>query len=163
MMKDAIGAFRLDQQPAAKPFHYTMSGLDNVWLLNGFREDQTPYGRGISIEDADALRRVLAHAIVSDKATMNGKELRFLRKMMELSQHGLARLLGCSDQRIARWEKGAVGMDPIADRLTRMIVRDWLGDDCRLQAVLNELSDRDEAMHGGFRLEWHANEWRRVA
>ena len=163
MTKDLMGAFRLDMEPAVKPFHYKMSGLDNVWLLNGFREEQTPYGRGIRVEDADGLNRVLAHAIVSDKASMNPKELRFVRKLMGLSQNGLSRLLGCSDQRIARWENGKTQIDPTAERLTRMIVREWLGENCALMATLGELADMDEALHGGHRLERHSDGWRRAA
>lgn len=31
-------------------YHYTEGGLTNVWLSNGFREEDTPYERGVSIE-----------------------------------------------------------------------------------------------------------------
>lgn len=163
MTKDLVGAFRLDRGPAAKPFHYKMSGLDNVWLVNGFHEEQTPYGRGIRVEDADGLHRVLAHVIVSDKAVMHGAELRFVRKLMGLSQNGLSRLLGCSDQRIARWEKGQTQIDPSAERLTRMIVREWLGENCALMTTLSDLAELDEAMHRDHKLEWRDTGWQRAA
>lgn len=162
-MKDLLGAFRLDMEPAARPFHYKMSGLDNVWLMNGFHEEQTPYGRGIRVEDVDGLHRVLAHVIVSDKAVMRGAELRFVRKQLGLSQNGLSRLLGCSDQRVARWEKGQTQIDPSAERLIRMIVREWLGEDCALMAALNDLAELDEAMHGGRRLEWRNSGWQQAS
>lgn len=163
MTKDLIGAFRLDMEPAAKPFHYTMSGLSNVWLVNGFHEEQTPYGRGIRVVDADGLHRVLAHVIVSDKAAMTGPELRFVRKLMGLSQNGLSRLLGCSDQRVARWEKGQTVFEPTAERLTRMIVREWLGEDTKLMAALTDLAEMDEAAHGGRTLELRDHCWRQAA
>lgn len=163
MTKDQLGAFRLDRKPAAKPFHYKMSGLNNVWLLNGFHEEQTVYGRGFRVEDADGLHRVLAHVIVSDKAVMQGPELRFVRKLMGLSQNGLARLLGCSDQRVARWEKGQTHIDPSAERLVRMIVREWLGENYALKAALNELAELDEALHGGRKLEWRDTGWQKAA
>jgi DNA-binding transcriptional regulator YiaG len=163
MTKDLLGAFRLNMEPAVKPFHYTMSGLDNVWLMNGFHEEQTPYGSGVRVEDADNLHRVLAHVIVSDKAAMRGAELRFVRKLMGLSQHGLSRLLGCADQRVARWEKGQTQIDPSAERLTRMIVREWLGENCALMATLSELAELDEAIHGGRKLEWRDAAWRQAA
>lgn len=163
MTKDLMEAFRLDLEPAAKPLHYKMSGLDNVWLLNGFYEEQTPYGRGIRVVDAAGLHRVLAHGIVSDKSPMTGVEVRFVRKLMGLSQNGLSRLLGCSDQRIARWEKGKTILDPSAERLIRMIVREWLGEECELMAALSELAELDEAIHGDHRLEWDEGKWRRAA
>ena len=163
MTKDFVSAFRLDMEPAAKPFHYTMSGLDNVWLMNGFYEEQTPYGRGIRVADADNLHRVLAHVIVSDKSAMRGLELRFVRKLMGLSQNGLSRLLGCSDQRVARWEKGQTQIDPSAERLTRMVVREWLGEDCELMSALNDLAELDEALHGRRKLEFRDAAWRQAA
>jgi putative transcriptional regulator len=163
MTKEPTGAFRTGDKPALKPFHYTMSGLDNVWLLNGFTIEKTPYGEGVRVEDADGLHRALARTIVSDKTLMNGHELRFLRKLMGLSQNGLARLLGCSDQRIARWEKGQTGLDPSAERLFRMVVREWLGDDCDLKAALEELAELDESLHGNRNLVREGLDWKRAA
>ncbi len=164
MMKDPVGAFRLGREPAPEPLHYKISGLDNVWLLNGFFVEETPYGRGVRVEHADQLHRVLAHTIVLDKAPMSGQEMRFIRKLMSLSQHGLARLLGCSDQRIARWEKGqTVTIDPSAERLFRMIVREWLGEGCEVKDVLERLADLDEAIHGQRTLTHDGAVWKRAA
>ena len=62
---------------------------------------------------ADELHRVLARTIVQDKVAMAGPELGFLRKLMGLSQNGLTQLLGCNNQRVARWEKGQTAtIDP---------------------------------------------------
>ena len=33
--------------------HYRESGLSNVYLINGFRYVETPYGRSVIIEDLD--------------------------------------------------------------------------------------------------------------
>ena len=74
MTKVPHGAFKPGKNPASKPFHYTMSGLDNVWLLNGLTIEETPYGTGVRVEDADGLHRELARVIVSDKTLMNGRE-----------------------------------------------------------------------------------------
>ena len=164
MMKEPLGAFRAGQTPAPEPLHYTVSGLENVWLLNGFVVEETPYGRGVRIEDADGLHRELARAIVLDKAPMSGRELRFVRKLMGLSQNGLARLLGCSDQRIARWEKGhTAAIDPSAERLLRMVVREWLGDGCDVKEALEELAELDEAIHGRRNLMRDGEAWKRAA
>ncbi len=39
-------------RPARAPIHYTMSGLEDVWLLNGFAIEHTCYAEGVRIEDA---------------------------------------------------------------------------------------------------------------
>jgi DNA-binding transcriptional regulator YiaG len=163
MMKRPMGAFRADQEPAVKPLHYRMSGLENVWLMNGFVEEETEYGPAVRVEDADNLHSVLAATIVADKAQMTGPEMRFIRKLMGQSQSGIARLLGCSDQRVARWEKGQTAIDPSAERLFRVIVRDWLGQDVHITAVLEALSDLDEALHSTRHLFHDRGTWKQAA
>jgi DNA-binding transcriptional regulator YiaG len=148
---------------APAPFHFTASGLSNVWLLNGFTIEKTPYGNGVRIEDLDGLHKALAHAIVTAKAAFTGEELRFLRKYLQLSQAGLGRLLGLSDQSIARWEKGQGAIDPSAERLVRMVVRERLGEDADWIEALNELAELDEATHGRLELRRDGAAWREAA
>ena len=62
-----------------KGYHYTESGLTNVWLANGYTVRKTKYGEGVSIQDADGLHRALAR-VLSNKARLTGTEVRFLRK-----------------------------------------------------------------------------------
>lgn len=164
MQTGLVEAFRHGQEPAPKPFHYKMCGLDNVWLLNGFAVEETAYGPGVRVEAADELHRVLARTIVQDKAAMSGPELRFLRKLMGLSQNGLAQLLGCNNQRVARWEKGqTAAIDPSADRLMRMLVLEWLGEGCHVKEALERLTELDEAIHGTRTLTLEGAEWRQAA
>lgn len=148
---------------AREPLHYVACGLDNIWLLNGFVVSDTRYGPGVAVEDADGLHRALAHTLVSDKQPISGQELRFLRKHMNLSQQGLATLLGSSGQRIARWEKGQSGIDPAAERLVRLLVLNWLQENRDVQQALEELAEMDEAMHGRRRMCHDGAGWKRAA
>ncbi|MDI3308524.1 MAG: helix-turn-helix domain-containing protein [Acetobacteraceae bacterium] len=150
--------------PAApEPFHYTASGLPNVWLLNGFTIEETPYGRGVRIEDADGLHRELARSIVTAKQAIAPAELRFLRKLMGQSQPMLAKWIGISDQTVARWEKGITEIDPAAERLVRLLVLDWLNEEPAVRECLEELADMDEALHGERRLRREGKAWREAA
>ena len=105
--------------------HYTECGLDNVWLDGGVKHHKTAYGPGVSIDDVDGLDAVIANWIVERKSYWSGRELRFLRKRLDLSQKGLADLLGYSDQQVRRWEKGEAEMPSPASRLLRLLVREW--------------------------------------
>ena len=102
-------------------YKYESCGLDRVFLVNGYRLHTTPHGDAIAIEDVGGLHRTIARAIVCDAAILSGKELRFIRKHLDLSQKAFASLIGAEEQQVFRWEKA--GRKPIpgmADRLVRV-------------------------------------------
>ena len=148
---------------AVEPFHYTASGLPDVWLLNGFQREETSHGPAVRIEDADGLHLTLARALVTAKKPLAPVELRFLRKLLALSQANVARLIGSSDQTVARWEKGETSIDPAAERLIRFIVLEHLGDDVVVKEKLAALAEQDEALHGEHRLQRQGRVWKRAA
>src|SRR5947209_2950954 len=89
-----------------QPLRYTGCGLDDIYLLSGYEvHPDTGYGRSVSVKDLDALRRVIGEQLIRKKKFLRGKELRFLRTEMDLTQSELGRLIGYSDQQVARWEK----------------------------------------------------------
>jgi transcriptional regulator with XRE-family HTH domain len=147
----------------AVPFHYAASGLPDVWLLNGFAIEQTPYGEGVRIEDADGLHAALALWIATGARTPTGADLRFLRKSMRLSQNDLAHLLGCSDQSIARWEKDKSAIDPAAERLVRLLVLDHLGTRPDIKQTLAKLAEPESPLSESRLLKREAGTWKPAA
>ena len=119
-------------------YHYRECGLDNVYLANGYREVETPYGPAVSIEDVYGLHKAIARELVNTTPTLSGAEVRFIRKFLELTQAQLADLLGVEDQSVRRWE----GLDELpkqADRSVRLVFRDLLHD---LELPLGDLIRR---------------------
>ena len=108
------------RKKALQPYHYTQCGLDDVYLLNGYKRHQTPYGSGVTVENVEGLHSAIAEYICFNKAILSGKELRFLRKLMDLTQAELATWLGCDAQSIARWEKGKTEINGAANKLIRI-------------------------------------------
>lgn len=146
----------------AKGFHYTDCGLDNIWLLNGYELQSTPYGDGYSIQDMDGLHDAIARSIVTGP-TMRGQEVRFLRSLLDLSQSGLAEILGVTRDAIAKWEtrEPTKTINKSADRTLRMFFAlERSGHDLakRITGLLSELDDfkfsesRFEANDNG---DWH--------
>lgn len=86
-------------------YHYTDGGLRNVWLANGYIEHTTKYGKGISINDVDGLNKAICEALTNKPGKLTGAEFRYLRMALELSQKTLGKLLGYTEQAIAKWEK----------------------------------------------------------
>lgn len=104
-------------------YHYTESGLDNVWLANGFHHVDGPAGREVVIKDIDGLHRAIGGALI-EKESLTGKEIRFLRQEMLMSQSLLAKLLQVSEQAIHRWEKGKSEIPKPAETLIRLLYRE---------------------------------------
>jgi putative transcriptional regulator len=126
-------------------YHYLDSGLDNVWLENGFAEHRTPYGNGVSIHDTEGLHKAIGRWLVQLPKPLNGSEMRFLRLEMELTQKRLASILGADEQAVRRWEKAR--KRPItgpADRLLRALYSEFLDGDGSVRAIVDRLAELDE-------------------
>ncbi|MEB2514817.1 MULTISPECIES: helix-turn-helix domain-containing protein [unclassified Pseudomonas] len=86
-------------------FNYTGSGLDGIFLKNGYKIVESSYGQGVIIEDIEGLHRAIAIDIIRQKTPMTGNQFRFLRKEQDLVQEEMAALLRVDVQTIANWEK----------------------------------------------------------
>lgn len=114
-------------------YHYTASGLANVWLANGYRFVETPYGDAVEIDRVEALHRAIGLAICRKPVT-NGRELRYLRTELDLSQGELGKLFGKTDQTIAIWEKGR-DVPRWADTLVRALYRERIEGRVKLAEI----------------------------
>ena len=85
-------------------FHYTDSGLDYVYLINGFTVHKTPHGDGVSIKDARQLHERIALDLIGQPRPLQGQDVRYLRGMLRVSQEGLAKVLRQQRGSVARWE-----------------------------------------------------------
>jgi putative zinc finger/helix-turn-helix YgiT family protein len=102
-------------------YHYTESGLDNVFLGNGFRYNDAGGRRRVVIKDIDGLHKAIGRTLVDRKESLTGKEVRFLRHELLMSQSVLAKLLGVTEQTVHRWEKGKTDIPKAAEKLLRLM------------------------------------------
>lgn len=96
----------LGQPLDGTPLHYTASGLDYIYLRNGFSIVEDPdYGRLISIDDVEDLHRTIGLWLITQPRPLRGTEFRFLRKFMKFRQKDVAKRFGVDEQTIANYEK----------------------------------------------------------
>ena len=123
-------------------YHYTESGLDNVWLLDGYTVHKTPYGKGVSIQNTEALHKAIGKWLIAQPRPLNGAELRFIRTEMELTQRSLAGIIGTEEQTLRLWEKKRnKSMPATAERLLRAIYSESLGNNVHIKRMLEKLAE----------------------
>jgi putative transcriptional regulator len=129
-------------------YHYTESGLDHIWLENGFTLENHPnYGELVSIWNVRDLHLAIGRWLIGQPRRLTGAEFRFLRTEMDLSQRALGQLLGVTDQAIAKWEKAR--QQPVAnkaaERLLRMFYSNTIGGS-EFASLLDQITKLDAEM-----------------
>jgi putative transcriptional regulator len=142
-------------------YHYKESGLDNVYLENGYTVHQTPYGEGVSIKNTEGLHKAIGRWLVSVPKPLNGAELRFCRTEMEQTQKHLAGVIGATEQTLRLWERHRTKAIPgPADRLIRALYAEYIGGDGHVRRMLEKLAELDQLEHARASFRATNNHWK---
>lgn len=107
-------------------YHYTECGLDNVFI-EGMNVVSDHAGEDtLQIHAIGLLHSVIAEGIVMLPSKMSGKELRFLRTEMGLTQEKLADVLKVTLLTISRWEREETPIKDTAEMLIRLMAVEHL-------------------------------------
>jgi DNA-binding transcriptional regulator YiaG len=143
-----------------KPYHYTECGLDNIYLNNGYTLEKDG---SLFVQDIHGLHRCIGERLVFQGRKLKGKEVRFARHYMDLSQKSFGELLGVDYQTVLRWESSKNVITKTADRLLKVIFNDYLNPESRLRSVIETISDLDNDRHDR-KIEFsHTREWKQAA
>ena len=161
---------RVGEKVKRKPYAYTVCGLDNIYLLNGYNVSYCDGEEYVSVTDVEGLHKAIGRHLVLHRKELSPKEIKFLRKTMDLTQAELAARLGNDVQSVARWEKGTFGVPGTAEKLLRAL---FLAENIReeedrvilqklLVSVMDELDQIDEVKprQAEFELEGRGHEVR---
>lgn len=128
-----------------RPYHYKVCGLDNVFLYGGVDYIKTARGSSVHIKDVEGLHKAIGHWLVHEKKSLNGKEFRFLRHEINLTQQNLASLLGTDVQNIGRWEREEGDKIPgPAQAVIRLLYDEKVNGNKEISGPLERLADLDE-------------------
>jgi putative transcriptional regulator len=125
-------------------YQYTESGLDTVFLVGGFEFEDTDRGKTVTIHDIDGLHRAIGAALACNRQRLTGKEFRFLRSELLLSQASLAKILGVRELTIARWEKGQSEIPVSADAIVRQLFKESIGKTGSIKQLLERIADLED-------------------
>lgn len=145
-------------------YKYTECGLDNIYLANGYKFVDGRRGREVVIEDIDGLHKEIGKFFVNKRKLLSGKEFRFLRHEMLMSQDVLANLLEVSEQSIRNWElEKTNNIPPTPAMLTRLLYQEYIGKNKDVRRILEKIADLEEEIDNKVTLEATDNGWQLLA
>ena len=162
-MSHATRVWTLGTERRKRLLQYTGCGLDDIWLGSGYDKVIADGEEGIIIRDLDGLHEAIGRSLVQRKKLLTGKEIRFLRLQMNLTQSKLARLVGCDAQQVARYEKGQNKMHGAVDRLLRMLYREHVKDPVFVEDFLEAIDEMDSRMDDKQVFDETADGWKSAA
>ena len=129
-----------------KLLHYTACGLPNVWLESGYTKKETKYGIAIAVKDIDGLHKLLAAQLIDKKSLLAGYEFRFLRVQLGLTQEGLGKFLGVSENAVSLWErKDAV--PSVYDHMLRLMVMAKINGSTKIADAIERLQTVEKLVY----------------
>src|SRR6185295_14124885 len=103
-----------------KPYRYTEGGLDDV-IIEGIQILGDDSGEEcVTIANVNGLHRAIAHGIVRRRSGMTGREMRFLRSELGMTQAELAAMVHREPLAVSRWERGESPIDSNAEAIVRL-------------------------------------------
>ena len=120
-------------------YHYTECGLKNVFIT-GMSAQTNNEDESTTIPAAGHLHRIIAECIVAQNGKMSGRELRFLRTEMGLTQNKLAAILKVKLLTISRWERKEIPIKHTAEMLIRLMAIKRLSLDLAMD--VDEVSEK---------------------
>lgn len=103
-----------------KPRLYEACGLDNIWLVDGFEIVKRGGEEFVLPEDVEGLHRAIALHLAMFRKPLTGREIKFMRRAIDMTQPELGHSLGVHAQTVARWEKDQVLIPAPEERLLRI-------------------------------------------
>lgn len=144
--------------------HYLDCGLDNVWIEGGFDEIESPYGNGVAIHDLDGLHRCIAQCLVNKHGPLTGREFRFLRNELDLSQLALGSLCGRNERTVREWETRDEPVEEPANTIVRFIYQQRVDPSTsyeELHRLIKQFQALDKELHE-MKLRSTAEGWKQV-
>lgn len=106
----------------AEPYHFTGSGLRNVYLVGvEYEVDAAAATQSAAIPCLPNLMEAIGKVLVEKKTPLSADELRFLRKRLRFASKAFAELVGLSSEQYSRVENGAARLTPTVERVVRLL------------------------------------------
>jgi len=101
-------------------YHYTQSGLPNIWIRCRCVIDDAGERTAI-IPNVKGLHKAIACEVVNSRGALTGREIKFLRSAMGLTPAEFGKLIHREESTVTRWERGSAAPDGAMDAFIRVL------------------------------------------
>ena len=110
------------------------------------------------------MHRLIGETLANKKKDLLGREVRFLRQELLLSQATLAKLLGVTEQTVHRWETGKADIPKPAEAWVRSLYLAQFADDgeINVRAALEKLADLENELDSFDLRKTNSGSWQLV-
>jgi DNA-binding transcriptional regulator YiaG len=116
-------------------YRYTACGLDTVYLV-GLAVCQDRAGdETIIIPNINALHALLREQVARKESGLDGREIRFLRTELGLTQAQLAQVVHKDAQTVGRWERGETSIDGASEIILRAMTLEELQENVPIREL----------------------------
>ena len=103
-----------------KRYNYSESGLPNIFIDNVSYVENDRGEIIYKLGTIKVINALIAFSLLVKPFGLSGKEVKFLRKFMRLTQDGLGNLLSKSRITVNRWEQNTLALDRNAEIVLRL-------------------------------------------
>jgi transcriptional regulator with XRE-family HTH domain len=151
-----------------EPFHFTDSGLDNIYLIGikYFVDEE-----GNSVAEIPALKQLMsliARDIVLSPLDLNGQEIRFLRKRIGKKATEFCTYLGMEPETLSRIENDRISITIPVQKLSRLVYCTFSEDPALVncaksifQSIMEDMSRKQAKPKIVLQIDNH-QEWREL-
>jgi DNA-binding transcriptional regulator YiaG len=124
------------------PYHFTDSGLSNVFLagIKYFVCEVCSQIIKVEIPAVEDLMNALARAVVLKKSPLTGKEVQFLRKRVGIKQTDFAEIISASPEQLSRWENDHNELSGTLDKFIRLAYT-FISKDSKLKSLATKVKE----------------------
>lgn len=105
-----------------RKYHYKGSGLDNIFIEDGFEIEQTERGEVIRVKNVEQLHAAIAQALLESDSRLTGLEARFLRRHFCWSQKLMGEMLGETVDTIKKREKNPKALSGPVNGMLKVVI-----------------------------------------
>lgn len=138
---------------------YPHFAFPNIFLENGYSNIETEYGPARQYENEEALEQAIRHLVLRKASALNGRDLKFLRRGLCLSQGEFGKFLGRDGQTVARWEKSNKPLPRYADIAIRVRFAERFDSGMTIDELCSLIEGKAEAHPAKIIFRLRSGEW----